>query len=537
MIRLLPIALLVLPPLLHAEEAHDLLRFNNGDQLHGEFHGIEKGPTLIWQRKDLNETAKFRVNNLRHVVLRGGNPEAPLKSISLVELVNGDQIPGTITALTEKEVTIDTSCAGKLTIERNKVARIAPQPLGGRLHYHGPFSTDRWDVVSYNPDNDEDQEQEQEIEVQVDGDARQGRIEVQGLRGRIRIAPDGQEAAPPEDEDQGADWQHAGAAWYWKSSNPGTALILRDTMPKRSTLRFDMAWKNQLNVAIAIHADFCVDNPVPKQGEEANDKQAVERPQFIAHDSSSLPAIFGNAFILQIHSNYMVIYRSMVDKEGNKSIKRVQTASSRLNIGENAASSFELRSDLENSTYSLFVNGKFVTQWTDPALKNENFPALDGASLAFMPQIANAQVKISDVIIAEWNGMPDSARSLQVDDQDIIVMTNGLDRLAGQAISLEANQMLRFKGKHGEFLLPLDEIAELRMAGEDLVDYEAPSGQQVKVRFSPMGVISGTPLSGDRKLLVLDHPLAGDISIHNESAVMLEFDDSNEIFTDWDANF
>ena len=233
----------------------------------------------------------------------------------------------------------------------------------------------------------------------------------------------------------------------------------------------------------------------------------------------------------------MVIYRSIVDDEGNKSVKRVKTASNRLDIGENSTTSFELRSDLRNSTFSLFVNGKFVTQWTDPAFKNDAIPAIDGDSLAFMPQVAKARVRITDIIIAEWNGMPDSARSLQTEDQDIIVMTNGLDRLAGKAVALEDNQMLRFKGKHGEFMLPLDEISELHMATGGLLEVEPPSGQLVKVRFSPMGIISGSPLSGDRKTMVIDHQLAGDITINNNAAVMFEFNDTKELFTDWDANF
>ena len=515
MIRSLVITVAAVLPMLHADHPPDLLRFTNGDQLHGSFQGIAEGPSLVWKRQDLDEIAKFGVNNLRHLVMRGGNPAVPLKSISLVELVNGDQIPGMVTALNDKEITIETSCAGSLTLERNKVARIAPQPLGGRLHYHGPFSPEHWEVTSYNRDEKQHQEQ-----AKAEDEAPDEKAE----------AEDKQPAAAP--------WQHSGAAWYWKSAKPGTALILRNTIPRKSTLRFDIAWKNQLNLAIALHADFCVKQS-PKQEDDdgkPEDKQR-QRDPFVAHDSSCLPSIFGNAFILQIHSNYMVIYRTMVDAEGNESVKRVQTASNRLNIGENTTSTFELRSDLDNSSYSLFLNDKFIIQWTDPALRNENTKTISGNSLAFLPQIADAQIKISDVIIAEWNGMPDSARSLQVDDQDIILMTNGLDRLAGQAISLEENNTLRFRGKHGEFLLPLDEISELHMANGKRLDFEPPSGLQLKLRFSPMGMISGAPLSGDRKTLVLDHPLAGDMTIHNESVVMYEFNDSTDIFTDWDENF
>lgn len=535
MIRSLSITLVALTAL-YAEEKSDLLRFKNGDQLHGQFLGIAEGPSLIWKRKDLNETAKFGTINLRHLVMRGGNPAEPLKSISLIELVNGDQIPGTITDLNEKSLTIESHCAGILTIDRNKVARIAPQPLGGRLHYHGPFSKDRWDIVSYTADNQkEDKAKEPEPGREIDVNLH--------LRGRMQIHPGIQQA---NEENNGPGWKHSGAAWYWKNANPGTALILRDKMPKQSTLRFDMAWKSQLNMAIAVHADFCVDeipqgepNKEAEQDVEGGDAKAGQKQiaRFIPHDSSNLPNIFGNAFILQFHSNYMVIYRSAVDEEGKKTVRRVQTSSNRLRIGENATSTIELRSDLESSNFSLFVNGEFITQWSDPALKNDNMKPVDGSSLAFMPQITNSQVKISDVIIAEWNGMPDSARSLEVGGQDIILMTNGLDRLSGRAVSLEENGILRFKGKHGQFMLPLEDISELSMATEDRLKYEAPSSQQLKIRFSPMGSITGTPLSGDRKNMVLDNPLVGEITISNDSAVMFEFDDSNAIFTNWDANF
>ncbi len=528
MTRPLLIALASVLPVLNAEEPIDLLRFADGDQLHGEFQGIAEGPRLIWKRKDLDEPAKFGIDKLRHLVMRGGNPAAPLKSISIVELVNGDQIPGTVTALDEKQVTVESSSAGTLTIDRNKIARIAPQPLGGRLHYHGPFSQDGWEVTSYNPDKEEGQEQAQnDREIHVDG--------FRGRPGQFDVIP----AAEAGKED-GPGWKHSGAAWYWKSAQPGTALILRDKMPKRSTLRFDIAWKSQMNLAIAVHADFDVnrgaDNEEAKK-EAAEDEIVQQRAQFVPHDSSSLPNIFGNAFVLQIHSNYMVIYRTIVDDKGNKSIKRVKTASNRLRIGENSTSTFELRSDLETSNFSLFVNGEFVTQWADPATTDENIEAVSGGSLAFMPQIANSQVKLTDIIIAEWNGMPDSARSLQVEEQDIILMTNGLDRLSGKAVSLEENGMLRFKGKHGEFMLPLDEISELRMATKNQIKMEPASGQMLKVRFSPMGSITGTPISGDRKSMVLHSQLAGDITINNDAAVMFEFDDSNDIFTDWDANF
>lgn len=493
---------------LHAEEPADLLRFSNGDQLHGRFTGISEGPSLNWQREDLNDQVAFGIENLRHLVLRGGNPKQPLSSISLVELVNGDEIPGLLTAMDDKSVTIETSCAGTLSFERSKVRRIAPQPLGGRLYYHGPFSPERWEVVPIGAVDTENEEQDAET-----------------------------------------GWKHSGAAWYWENNKTAALLKLADILPERSTLRFDLAWKGNLNCHVVVHADFLTAKDKPDEAQAAaagqdEDRNAAQpavnlraQRQFVGQDTDNLPDLYGNAFILQIRSNYMVIYRSIVDDKGQKSMKRIQTASNRMRLGENSRTSFELRSDLETGSFSLFADGEFITQWTDPGLKDDAIPPISGKSLAILPQIPDGRAKISDVIVAEWNGMPDSARSLQVDKQDIVLMTNGLDRLSGEALGMEDDGQMLFRGRHGEFRLPLQDIAELRFARDGLVESKESTGRSLTVRFSPLGHITGIPISGDSQSMVLRSPIAGDITIQHDSAVMFEFDDSNNIFTDWDANF
>ncbi|MDX1680486.1 MAG: hypothetical protein R3242_07135 [Akkermansiaceae bacterium] len=517
MIRRLFISLACSLTPLGAEPAGDLLRFSNGDQLHGRFLGISEGPKLQWQREDLQEVAEFNPSNLRHAVLRNGSPAAPLDSTSVVELVNGDRLPGTITALDESQVTVETSCAGTITLDRNLVSKVAPQPHGGRLHYHGPFSEDPWQVNSYKS-----------------GDADQLRsniLQARGVGGKIG----GQGEAREAGEAPLPDWRHSGAAWYWKSDEPGSALILRDAMPKRSTLRFDLAWKNKLMVAIAVHADFCTEEKLV-EAEEADAPGNAPLPEFSPHSSNNLPNIFGNAYILQLHSNYLVIYRTVVMEDGTMSKLRVRKSSSRLKLEDRSKATLEIRSDLENSTCSFFVDGNFICQWRDPALKQEGLEPVDGSSFAIMPITRSGPLRLSDMVLAEWNGMPDSARSLENEEQDIVLMTNGLDRFSGKAIALESGT-LRFKGRHGEFMLPIHDIAELRFATNERLKPEPPSGLVMTMRFSPMGRITGTPVSGDRETLRLRHPLAGELDIRNDAAVMFEFNETTNIFTDWDDNF
>src|SRR6478672_5120892 len=50
---------------LMAAEPSDLLRFTNGDQLHGSFLGMKAGPQAVWQRDDLTAPVDFKTSRLR----------------------------------------------------------------------------------------------------------------------------------------------------------------------------------------------------------------------------------------------------------------------------------------------------------------------------------------------------------------------------------------------------------------------------------------------------------------------------------------
>ncbi|RYD42792.1 MAG: hypothetical protein EOP85_10815 [Verrucomicrobiaceae bacterium] len=147
MIRPLSIFWITAAASLWAADA-DLLRFVNGDQLHGSFEGIKEGPAAVWKRDDVAAAVEFKTDQLRHIVLRGGRPIKPLSSLSHVGLVNGDRVPGTLVALDASTFTLETGYAGTLRIPRDQVAMFAPSPLGGRLHYHGPFREDEWRMAN-----------------------------------------------------------------------------------------------------------------------------------------------------------------------------------------------------------------------------------------------------------------------------------------------------------------------------------------------------------------------------------------------------
>lgn len=490
--------------LLAAADSADLLRFTNGDQLHGKFEGIKPGPKAVWQRDDLAAPVEFQTSQLRHVVLRGGRPERQLASLSNVTLVNGDRVPGVLTAMNDEALTMETDYGGTLRIPRDKIAMLAPSPLGGRLHYHGPFTADEWKMI--NPK-----------------------------------FPDGLPPAEPVKEGEKPDadapgrWGFSGSAWYWPGKQPGTALIRENAMPDRAILRFDIAWKNRLALAVGFHADF----KKPKTP-EADDKLAAARARqgFISGDSSVLPSLFGNSYVLQIYSTHLMLFRTMVDDQGVPSVERVQISGNSIRLGDAGKTSIEIRSNRLTGSISLFINEEFVVQWSEGAIKDgENAGyAGKGSGFGFVAQSEDAPLRIDDVIVAEWNGMPDSARSLQMDDQDIVLLANGTDRFSGKVGSLE-NGKLSMDAKYGQFQFQLDDIAEVRLARNKQAKPSEPGADELTISFSPLGRISGKAVSGTREVVRLVSPIFGEAEVNLRSAVMLDFQSSKNIADDWDVDY
>ena len=487
-----------------AAEPPDLLRFTNGDQLHGTFQGIKDGPRAIWRRDDVAAPVDFNTAQLRHVVLRGGRPLKSLASLSHLALANGDRLPGTITGLDDETVTLETPYAGTLRIPRDQVAMLAPSPLGGRLHYHGPFAEDEWKMAH-----------------------------AAFPEGLPPVTPAAEEKDNP---DQPGRWVFSGSAWYWPGKPAGTALLRENAMPDRAVLRFDLAWKNRLAIAIGFHADLVKPKP-PKEGDDRQNRPG-RAPEFVPGDSSVLPVLFGNSYVLQIFSSHMTLFRTSVDEAGEPAVERVRINGNAVRLGDAGKARMEIRANRLSGEISLFINDEFVVQWSEAGgVPREQLRyAGKGAGFGFMVQSEDSPVKISDVMVAEWNGMPDSARSLQVDDQDIVLLANGTDRFSGKVDSLE-NGKIRLDGKYGRFQFQLDDIAEIRFARDRLANASEPATDNLIVRLSPLGQISGRPLTGNATSLRLLNPVAGEMDCNLESAVMLDFQQSNTISDGWDAEF
>ena len=484
---------------LATEGEPDMLRFLNGDQLHGQYDGIAEGPSVVWKRDDVAGEVRFDYEDLRQIVLRGGRPAKSLAGYSHVGTVNGDRLPGTIRSLDSKRILLDTEFAGTLEIPREDVGLLAPNPLGGRVLYHGPFAEREWSMISYeHPD---------------------------GL-------PDKADAKDGEENEAAPRWKLSGSAWYYQNERMGTALARKSGMPDRAILQFDLAWKDRLSMAIAFHSDF----KHPKVDEEDEEEvKAANRPG----QPASLPGLFGHSYVLHLYSNYVMLYRTTFDESGKPRLDRVQTNNSQVRLGDSGNARVELRCNRTTGQIILFIDGEFVVQWSE---LGGDVPGATGYwgkgdGFGFAVQAENSPVRISEIVVAEWNGMPDAARSLQVEDSDIVLLANGTDRFSGKVTEVEDGN-LKLESRYGDFIFPMAEIAEVRFAKSSLEKSEEEvAGDLVKVRMAPLGRITGKPVQGTGDKLRLFHASAGEMEVDLRAAVMLEFESSENFIDDWDNDF
>jgi hypothetical protein len=485
------------------EKPEDLLRFTNGDVIHGRFVGVENGPRVLWQREDLANAVGFDASNLRQLVFNAGRPANALAEPSNAVLVNGDLLPGRIIKLSDTSLTLETEFGGTLEIPRNALAQLNPNPHGGHLFYSGPFNTDGWSMPA--DPNAKDPQAPDEDEAQRDAFAPQRRA---------------QQAKP----EKGDPWLFSGAAYYSNSTLP---LIREVNMPDKARFRFEISWKSRLNLSVGFHADF----KVPA-------KPAADRPQpqggmFLGRGQQSFPYVFGNAYVLTFYSSFAQLWRCGFDEAGNPlAPERLQVGNANLNLPESGSATLEFRCDRKAKTIALFINDEFALQWDEA-----NSPyAGKGGGIGFISTAGSNQVRVSEILVTSWNGMSDSARSMESSEHDIVLLTNGTDRFAGKVREVD-NGVVTIAGTYAEMRIPMGEVSEIRFAQNKRLATAQTPPKQATVRFFPVGQISGQMVASKDGVLSMESPILGKVQVNLRYPVMFDFANSRSFIDDWNAGF
>ena len=485
-----------------AEPGTDQLRFKNGDALRGQYISIEEDNLILWQSNEADEPIPFKTKNLQKLSLNQGRSRQPITSRGLITLTNNDVIPGEIVEIDSHTVTVDTEYAGILEISRESVRNIHPNRLGGGILYAGPFSEEHWQV----------------LKPQVI-------IEEEPLANPAPIpADEAEEISEEPEEPQG--WVYGGSAWYNQTSAP---LCLQIPLPDRASIRFHIAWQNKLNVNFALMADFTA--PLKQEGDEdeKKKKERVTRDILETGTGRSVEQKYGSGYLLSLQSTYAKLQR--INANNPKDKKTFRTNNSNAILRDLYEADFEIRLDRLEGTISLLINGEFYAEWEDHERTLSEVPRY----FALGTQ-AKSLVRVSDVAIAEWNGMPDSARSMQSDDRDIILLTNGTDRFSGELLSLEEG-VFKIKSDYATFQVPLADTSDIQLATGTRASAEKPHQDSIFVNLQPHGQLTLTPKKGNEGKLNGTHSILGDLELDLDFSYLIEFHPESTIFDNWDHDF
>jgi len=127
-----------------AGKAEDVLKFKNGDKLHGILVAASPDEGICWSREDTRSAIRFALANVAEIQL--GNVAAPpLRGPRAVaHLTNGDSLSGEIVALSQQTLQFRTWYAGELALKRPMLASLEPGLGTLTVLYAGPNSITEW---------------------------------------------------------------------------------------------------------------------------------------------------------------------------------------------------------------------------------------------------------------------------------------------------------------------------------------------------------------------------------------------------------
>ena len=517
----------------------DLLRWENGDIMHGEFDGMAEG--LLWRRNDMEQVLRFPLKGIRQIIFNAAKSAELTKGTSFITLISGDRIPGKIISLNDQELGLESSIAGTMSVPRELIKSIAPNPFEGELIYAGPFTSDGWMRLSY----PETLEEAGEVE------------------GTIAPTDSGESEPKEEKKETPPSWFYSGAAFYCISRHP---LVFDAGLPDVGRLRFKVYCKSQLSLAVALHSDFTrpvqpnleggldVEKPVepanPAEGapgETEEEKPEVKYEKITDYQKGTefqeIPWLrtsrnnnaesFGTGYILNISSYLQLTSNTFNEDGGANPMQRVQTSRSSSSIPQSGIVDVDIRFDRNKALIMLFINGEYVTQWTDPAGYIGK-----GTGIGFLNSNSSA-IRISDILVTTWNGSLDSAKSMESPDRDIALLTNGTDRFSGELTKIE-DEMAFLKTNYAEIKVPLGDLSEIVMKENGTADPEDPKwawpDDSASIVFKPYGFIKMIPESAVSNEISGSSPFLGKIKVDLESAVMLRLQDESPDLSDWFDN-
>jgi hypothetical protein len=377
----------------------DDLCFRNGDSLYGRLLEIQPGALIRWQHADAEAPIEFKPENVAQIDF-APRPTAAGRAADSCKLwlANGDKLAGNLVSCDTDALVLDTWCAGRLRIARRALQTLAFNPRAPII-FDGPTGLDGW----------------------TEGAPVKG-MEVDSGR-----------------------WLYRNGAFYANKS----ASIARDVkLPDRADLQFDLAWRGQLNLAVALYTDSL--QPI------------------LLLDKENGPD-FGAFYSLRFSQSAFISLTPIRKKEplralGDYLIIQALAQKDRLHVA--------LRMNKADRRVALFLDGALVKDWRDPA----GF-AGDGTGVRFVNNLASS-VKISNLRVSKWNGVLEDAGADAADPSHDVVSLESGGKTSGAVASI-ANGRISLLTTGGATALPLEQASAIEFAR---YQGQAPAAPAVNTR-------------------------------------------------------
>ncbi|HTG45100.1 MAG TPA: hypothetical protein VK633_11275 [Verrucomicrobiae bacterium] len=212
-------------------------------------------------------------------------------------------------------------------------------------------------------------------------------------------------------------------------------------------------------------------------------------------------------------SNAYVVYLGT----GSISVQRVQGGAGAIMLGQTQLPEmlrrnrmrFEIRCNKEDSTLSLFADGRFIQRWKD---SNAGGFVAKGTGIVFFSQVEPRSLKLSNIRVAEWDGRfePEALTNAPT-DMDVVYLANR-DKVMGKVEALEEAKatvvtkqtrldiplsrvtQIRFSREGGKTNVAPEEVRASFPGGETLVfDLQEWNGREVKGKSQTFGPLTFDP--------------------------------------------
>ncbi len=451
----------------------DLINFKNDDLLHGKFQGFTTSGKIIWNHLSAEGNIAFSRAEVRKIVANKGKLTKPFSHTSFVKLKTTDVIPGKITSMSDENLTIETDYSDTFTIPKNLVSNIEFNPIGSHIIYRGPFSEEDGWKISY-PER----------------------------------------YKPKKDV---ADKDKKPASWTLKNfslqhqGNP-SSFVKEHNLPDKFRITYN-SYFNRSSPSIILLADLSV----PEIDEE-NSTVTRNRTRY----NSTVAGQLGTCLLLRPSSSGQLSHFSFSDDGSinQNIISNTLKTSSKSFI--NNKTFYDIRVDTTTGLIMLYQDKKHIGQWRIDKFKDKFKGQHIGFNMNPYSNPTENKTTLSDIVISKWNGVQDSAISLENNERDIVMLDNGTDRYSGKVTSITQDSV-QLKSNYAELSIPHDQVSSVTFASDKVTAPPARQKDDVTIKFYGTGKLTGKVSKADKGYIKIDSKTLGSIKVAKEFISSYEF--------------